>query len=106
MKIPWPPSLNYKKVVFILAFMVLFLSHTCHPVELNQIQSNQAEKMLISFDESLKSPEQCPKMIPKYFGNVQPRGKYIAEKNVASLEEQTYYVQIYKERLGKKHEDV
>ena len=80
MKIPWPPSLNYKKVVFILAFMVLFLSHTCHPVELNQIQSNQAEKMSISFDESLKSPEQCPKMIPKYLGNVQPRGKYIAEK--------------------------
>ena len=82
--------------------MVLFLSHTCHPVELNQIQSNQAEKMLISFDESLKSPEQCPKMIPKYFGNVQPRGKCIAKTgDLAFLEEQTYNVQMYKEWLGK-----
>ena len=32
--------------------------------------------LLSSFDESLKNPEQCPQMIPKYFANVQPKGGF------------------------------
>merc|ERR1739838_212324 len=85
MKIPWPPSINYKKIVFVFVFMVLYLSHSCHPIELNQIQAGaqiieSANKMLSSFDESLKSPEECPQMIPKYFANVQPRAGFEKEK--------------------------
>ena len=88
MKIPWPPSLNLKKFVLISAsFLLLMVPST----KLENLAQNSIKSNMLSdqhFENSLLQNEQsCPKMIPRYFANVQARAGFDKEQIIYKKKE-------------------